>query len=95
MKAMKTILLFLVLASTIEAQQPTRVVIAQPRRQSNSLWNPANRNRDWVDYAGRTGRQREAGTVTQWIATPVPVFPGRPLPTGKTVVIVNPYVKQH
>ncbi len=87
---MKTIIFIFLLASTVEAQQ---VVIAQPRQQTNSLWNPANPNRPWVDYAGRTGREREARTVKQWVVTPVP---GRFLPTfptGRTVIIFNPYVK--
>ena len=68
-----------------------QVVIVQPRRQSNSLWNPANPNRPWVDYRGRTGREREAATVKQWIVTPVPNrFPGA---FQGPIVIVNPFVK--
>jgi len=86
--------LFLTCATEAFAQQ---VIIIQPRQQSNSLWNPANPNRPWVDYTGRTGREREAGTVKQWIVTPVTglrqtgrVFPNLQ-PTGRTVIIINTF----
>ena len=68
--------------------------VVQPRLQSNSIYNPSNPNRPWLDYNGRTGREREAGTVQQWVVTPIRgrVFPNLQA-TGRTVIILNPYMK--
>jgi hypothetical protein len=83
------ILIALLLAQITE---PTcRPVIIEPRRQTNSIFNPANPKREWIDYAGRTGKEREAKTPTQWEVRPAPTVPLRA--TGKTVVIVNPFSK--
>ena len=89
-----TLILFLTAVPNALAQQ---VIVIQPRQQSNSLFNPANPNRPWVDYAGKTGRQRAAQTPTQWIATPIPrrFFPLNIPPTYRgPVVILNPYVNR-
>lgn len=42
-------------------------------------------------YNWLTGREREPGTVKTWIIAPVSgrMFEGRPLPTGKKVIIFN------
>ena len=86
-----TLALLLTVVSDAFGQQADFV---QPRHQTNSLWNPSNPKRDWVDYDGRSGREREAGTVQQWVATPIrgPLFPNLQ-PIGRTDVIVNPFAK--
>jgi hypothetical protein len=89
-----TIFLFLTIAPNAFGQQ---ITVIQPRQQSNSLWNPANPNRNWVDYNGKSGRQREAESVTQWIVTPIPkrAFPlNIRLAYRGPVVILNPYVNR-
>ena len=89
-----TIFLFLTAVANAFAQQ---VFVIQPRQQSNSLWNPANPNRDWVDYNGKSGRQREAESVPQWIVTTIPrrAFPLNIRPAYRgPVVILNPYVNR-
>ena len=86
-----SLIVFLTVTPNTVAQQ---VIVIQPRQQSNSLWNPANLNREWLDFNGRSGRQREVEAVPQWVVTPIPrrSFPNlRPL--GKTVVILNPFAK--
>ena len=88
---MKTLALALLLtvASDAFGQQ---VVIVQPRQQSNSAWNPANPRREWLGYNGRSGREREAGTVQQLVVTQVRVFPNLQ-PTGRAVIVLNPFVR--
>lgn len=86
-----TIFLFLIVVPNAFGQ---KVIVIQPRQQSNSLWNPANPNRDWVDYNGKSGRQREAESVPQWVVTQIPrrAFPLNIPPAYRgPVVIVNPY----
>ena len=70
-------------------------------RQSNSLWNPASRNRPYLDYNGRSGEDRYQMTYASRSETQFSVEPIRRLLTntgssdriGGTVVIVNPFAK--
>jgi hypothetical protein len=61
-----TMILILTLGPNTIGQQ---VIIVQPLKQSNSLWNPTNPNRDWVGYNGKPGQQKEAEAVPQWIGS--------------------------
>ena len=86
-----TFFLFLTAVPNTFGQQ---VIIVHPLKQSSSLWNPANPNRDWLDYNGKSGRQRESEAVLQWVVTPLRgrFFPLNIPPTSRgPVVIVNPY----
>ena len=86
-----TLLLTIGLVADAFGQQ---AYVVQPRRQSNSMFNPANPNRTWLDYNGRSGREREAGTVQQWVVTPNWTLANLQ-PQGRTVIIVNPFMQSN
>ena len=90
MNEMKTLFAFIALTGIAAVQQ--KIVIVQPRLQSSFIFNPANPNRAWVDYKGRSGLQREQQAVTLWKATTVPsrMFPQT---TGGVTVIWNPHMR--